>query len=592
MAKRDGAAAKPQAAKKSPAKATAAKKSPRTNMKRPAKRPTESKAPAVRKPESKKQSKRGAPDERVVTRSAPAKKHSRSKSRQPPQLGVSSRIGHSGWLAMVVGAPGGTADADRLLDAMLASGWIGGARREVVADLLAGKVRAPMGPWGLVVQLAGHPWVYLLGDNLRYEWPKELAEKLGVRSALFQYDGTLGTLRARAYEGRDTLFEFEHGGLVSADGGREVVQIPGDLFSMAIRGRNHDAAWLRKFKSGEAAQDALAREIGLYIPALWQRAAGGKAGVWGADAAKLKPADYARIDLFVFGDASTLEPSPASFALSEAIHAGDAAGVRAALAQGADVRYLPDDSESPLHKALGLGAGGLYDWKYKRITREQQLEVLAALLEAGANPDPKDMEPAVHRVLFHGDKGDERTIVRQLRLLFDHGADPNATGTYLRSAGQRPLHVVARYQNWPAVLKLLVSRGADPKLTDAAGRTPLEAAQSRLGYLNESRAKLAGPGPGTFEGAMGNLVGKKSGAGAALVAGMVGQLVAEANDEVAGLKATIAFLAAAERGEADTSGIDELAEASWEKWIADHERWKASRKAADPARWKLLHGED
>ena len=100
MAKRDGAAAKPQAAKKSPAKATAAKKSPRTNMKRPAKRPTESKAPAVRKPESKKQSKRGAPDERVVTRSAPAKKHSRSKSRQPPQLGVSStgRFEESGAL--------------------------------------------------------------------------------------------------------------------------------------------------------------------------------------------------------------------------------------------------------------------------------------------------------------------------------------------------------------------------------------------------------------------------------------------------------------------------------------------------------------
>ncbi|HEX4795670.1 MAG TPA: hypothetical protein VH370_17910 [Humisphaera sp.] len=110
--------------------------------------------------------------------------------------------------ALAIAAPNGRDDADQLLDAMLAQGWIGAARRDVSGELLAGRVLRPMGPWGLIVQLVGHPWLYFVGDDLQYAWVPQIARKLGVRTALFEYSGMTGTLLARAYEGDATLFEL------------------------------------------------------------------------------------------------------------------------------------------------------------------------------------------------------------------------------------------------------------------------------------------------------------------------------------------------------------------------------------------------
>jgi len=465
-----------------------------------------------------------------------------------------SKLLKGGWSALVVHAPGGTGDADALLEFMLQAGWIGGARRDVATELLAGQVPRPVGPWGLVIQLAGHPWLYLSGDGLRYEWVRELAAGLGRRAALFQLSGMHGTLYARAYEGDETLFEFECGGFL-ADDGRERVRLRKEPFDAAISGKLFDAAWLRQFKRGPEVLEALVHELDLYLPVLGHRSEKGQADLYGRDAAAFKATDYSRIDLIVFGDASTLEPTPAAFALAEAIHAGDAEAVRIAVSQGADVRYLPESDGSPLDAALALGQGGLYDWKYKRISREQQLEVLAALLDAGEQPDPPGEEPAIHRVLHHGEHGNERTVIRQLRLLLDHGADPNAVGTFLRSSGQRPLHVVAMQYGWPAVLKLLLSRGADAALTNAAGKTPRQAAEARLDFLN-------------------------------------GPLTMPARGELARLRTAIDLLSAAERGEADLSDIDELAEASWQSWSEEQERKLAARKAENPDLWRELHGED
>ncbi|MCC2670931.1 MAG: hypothetical protein K0Q72_3402 [Armatimonadetes bacterium] len=361
------------------------------------------------------------------TGSAP--KPARAKRNAVPlaeRRGLSRHLSSS-WTALLVQAPGGPGDADRLLDFMLETGWIGGVRRDAAADLFAGRIPRPLGSWGLVIQLAGHPWCYLVGDGLHYEWAQELAAKLDCRTALFSCSGVHGTLSAWAYEGEETLFEFECGGFLAAEG-RSVVYLRKDAFPAVITGTRFDPDWLRQFKRGEDAQDALARELGIYLPVLIHRSADGQADVYGRDAVAFKPVDYTRIDLIVFGDAATLEPTPAAFALAAAIDAGDAVGLREALAQGADARYLPDTDDSPLDKALALGQGSLYDWRYQRISREQQLEVLAVLLEAGANPDPAGDEPAAHRVLSFGDHGDERTVIRQLRLLFEHGAngDPAA----------------------------------------------------------------------------------------------------------------------------------------------------------------------
>jgi hypothetical protein len=487
--------------------------------------------------------------------------------------GISKHL-RDGWSQVLVHAPHGTGDADDLLDSMLQAGWIGAARRDVAAELLAGKLPRPMGPWGMLVQLEGQPWIYVLGDGLRYEWVRELAQKLGRRTAFFEFSGAHGTLYARAYEGDETLVEFECGGFVSEDGGREIARPPKDAFPMAVSGSLLNTEWLRQFKTGEEAQEAVARELEVYIPVLAHTARNGKADLYGRDSASFRKADYARIDLFVFGDESTLEPSEAAFALRDAVHAADAAGVRSAVAAGADVRYLPDSDGTPLGIALALGQGGTYDWRYKRISREKQLEVMAALLEAGASPDPKGEEPAVHKVLTIGDQGDQRTVIRQLRLLFDHGADPNSLGTELRTNGHRPLHVVAIHFAWPAVMKELIVRGADPNARNAAGKTPREAAQTKLDYVTSSQ-----PAPGAMSGMLGAVVN------------VMGSLLASESAEAKRLRATVDFLAAAERGEADLSGVDEEAEASWRQWSAEHENWKARRRAENPALWRELHGD-
>jgi hypothetical protein len=488
--------------------------------------------------------------------------------------GISKHLS-DGWSHFLIHAPGGTDEADALLDSMLNAGWIGAARRDIGMELIAGNVPRPMGAWGLLVQLAGLPWIYVLGDGLRYEWVKELASKLGRRTAFFELSGLHGTLYGRAYEGDETLADFECGAFIQPDDGRELVRLSKEALDATARGALVDTDWLRQFRTGPEAQDALARRLELYLPVLVHTSRNGKADLFGRDASAFKKADYARIDLFVLGDSSTLEPGPANRALANALHAGDAAGVRAALEQGADVRYLPETDQTPLDLALSLGQGGTYDWRYKRISREQQLEVMAALLEAGVSPDPKGDEPAIHRVLNLGDKGDERTVIRQLRLLLDHGADPNSFGTQLRTNQQRPLHVVAIHFGWMAVMKELIARGADPKAPNGQGKTPREAAQAKLDYV----VSTSGGGGG---------ISALLGAAASVVRGLTNA----GEDEAARVRRTIDFLAAAERGEADLSGVDELAEASWKAWSAEHEKWKARRKAENPDLWRELHGED
>ena len=266
--------------------------------------------------------------------------------------------------------------------------------------------------------------------------------------------------------------------------------------------------------------------------------------------------DFERIDVFTFGSPETLEPSSAQDDLGRAVRAGDAAGVRAALAGGADPDLMPDDPRRPMAVALGLGnAGTMYNWSYELISRQQQLDTIRALADGGATLDSPDDEPSVVMALAKCERVDDRTIVALLRLLLDCGADPNAPGTSFRTRGATPLQMVAVALGGPAVAKLLLSRGADPSRVNSRGVTAPALALEKLADRRERPRN-------------------------------------EEPYEIERLEQIVAVFEQHAAGTLDVGDIDELAEASWRRWLAKHEGWKRQSKAASPELWREHHGED
>lgn len=66
--------------------------------------------------------------------------------------------------------------------------------------------------------------------------------------------------------------------------------------------------------------------------------------------------------------------------------------------------------------------------------------------------------------------------LRGAQWFLDHGVDPNFVGG---PAGESSLHVAVRSGGGAPLLKLLIEKGADVSARDAAGKTPLEAAQEK-----------------------------------------------------------------------------------------------------------------
>jgi ankyrin repeat protein len=100
--------------------------------------------------------------------------------------------------------------------------------------------------------------------------------------------------------------------------------------------------------------------------------------------------------------------------------------------------------------------------------------------------DPETGETPLHSALC---KAGRPYFIQTVRLLLDHGADPNAatipgreTSSFMRdirTAGETPLHRAAAYGT-PEIIALLLERGADPSRTDANGDSPLTWASRHL----------------------------------------------------------------------------------------------------------------
>ena len=388
------------------------------------------------------------------------------------------------WFMTLLQVPGrvGPVDLDEILDRLVERGVVGASRRDVGADVHAGRIPTPAGKWGLLVSLPGQPWAYLLPGFHSYELPAEVAGQTGLRTIGTGYQDTAGATSFECFEGEQALVRFESCGPI----GEVVEEYTGGLDEAMEQtrfcGTRLPRDWIKSFEVDGEAQEALAREFDAFVPCMGTSGFKGVVEIYGFDRKNFRRGDYLRIDLIGFGD-TRLEPSAADHQLLAAITAGDIEAARAAVAAGADLHRLPGHTTSPLNLALKHPGDGT-----------SRRDLVAALLELGADVNEPGQEPPVH-VVLDSVFADEALVIGLLDLLTARGADVNARGLDLLTRTQSPLHVVAR-KGWLAVARYLVSKGANARDADALGHTPRrsaeDAADSVKGFADAAtKAKYA-----------------------------------------------------------------------------------------------------
>ncbi len=384
------------------------------------------------------------------------------------------------WFTTLIQIPGraGPVDLDELLVRLTERDAIGASRRDIGADLHAGRIRTPAGDWGLLVALPGQSWAYLVPSSASSDVPEDIARSAGVRVIVAGYDDTSNAAGFLCFEGEEVLAKFESSGL----GGDVVDEYRGgdpDAWHQTLfTGTRLLKDWIEPFESPAEVVDALAKEFDAFIPYINASAVAGHVTINGFDRREFKREDYLRIDLIGFGN-TRLEPSAADHQLLDAILAGDDGAVRSAVLSGADLHRLPGRSTTPLHLAIRLSRDGK-PWR----------DLITTLLELGADLNEPSREPPVHAALDSYMITMQPQLIDLLELLIGHGADVNAKGLGMLSAGVLPLHRAAR-RGWLAVAKYLVSRGADVTAINILGQTPRQEAESgakavKLGIPDET----------------------------------------------------------------------------------------------------------
>ena len=144
------------------------------------------------------------------------------------------------------------------------------------------------------------------------------------------------------------------------------------------------------------------------------------------------------------------------------LHLAAAANAPAAIAAlakaGANPEAASRYNEVPLEYAVDAGS-------------IPPVDAVMALLDAGANPDGHPERPGapLSSAVFRASAGtgvSRSGHMAILAALLDAGADPNPAG------GSTPLHVAASFDN-PAVVRALLDAGADPNASGYEGWTPL-----------------------------------------------------------------------------------------------------------------------
>lgn len=394
-------------------------------------------------------------------------------AKKKPKVSLAARRGlfkedsGNSWFMTLVQVPGqsGPVDLDEVVDRLIAAGGVGASRRDVGADLLAGRLATPSGPWALLVALPGQSWGYLLpgaGDNDGQSAAN--ARRSGLRTIATGYQDTANATSFECHEGDEVLVAFETCGMEDEDdadgeGGE------GSFGGTKFRGSRYPAGWIKRYQSETKAVEALAKDLDAFVPFLGAGDFKDVITIFGSDRDEFDPGDYLRIDLLGFG-AARLEPSAADRRLRDALAAADPAAIRAAVAEGADLRSLPGSKLAPIRHAIGSRHRG-------QATPRELIETLLAL---GAAADTPGEEPSILAVL-DGFATDEAAQIDLIEPLVTGGADINARGVEPMTRGQTPLHVAAAKRKI-AVAKYLIAHGADLAALDAQGLTPRLAAEA------------------------------------------------------------------------------------------------------------------
>ena len=162
--------------------------------------------------------------------------------------------------------------------------------------------------------------------------------------------------------------------------------------------------------------------------------------------------------------------------------AGDTVALQAAIDSGTDPNSRRSDGYAAIHLAAKQGqlasvkvllANGASieerDHKHAHTAVHKAAwasrpEVLAFLLAAGADPNPRDTDGDMVPLHWATDR-------RIAKLLLTAGANPDAADIY----GETPLHTAASRKHAEVVAALLAG-GANPNLKNADGQTPLHIA--------------------------------------------------------------------------------------------------------------------
>jgi len=177
---------------------------------------------------------------------------------------------------------------------------------------------------------------------------------------------------------------------------------------------------------------------------------------------------YALVDMNLFRS----EIGRPAIVLQDRLRASEV--LRLALAHGGDPNARLRKVVLARHHGFGDATLSEGATPLMRAVKSNDLEATEILLDGGADPRLAMANGTTALTLLAGNRpgpGPDSSdrILDCLRLLVQHGADPNAPG----ARGERPLHVAARLGS-NAVVRALVAMGADLNAKDSSGKTALD----------------------------------------------------------------------------------------------------------------------